>query len=652
MSLTKIIKISIGKYIILICAILFCLFALWSNVVQAAIVRPDETFGDNGTVFHHNAAGGNGNDMAFAIQKQTDGKYVVVGISDNSSDSGDLVIWRFKEDGSLDDEFNGTGFVVHDNPLRSGYYELVYDLLIDKEGRYVMVGEMQAPHSPDMTIWRLNSDGKLDTSFNGSGYVQHSADGRGSACGHDIELQSDGKYVVVGYNWGPSGINAKREDFTIWRFNNDGSVDTSFAGNGYFTQNAAAGGNREDIGYGIEILSDGKYLVTGLSTDASEHENMALWKFNPDGTLDTSFADMGYITLSSAFGNGLGAAAYDLGVTEDGKYVVVGKSYKTEEDTDLTIWKFNPDGTFDNEFGKEGIITMDDTSEGDGFEQGRSLSITENEKYVIAGSSSNDPDSSTPTLWKFNSDGTLDQSFRGGVQILNLPANEGKSYGMDLIEDEGSYLVTGIAKTTRGDSDIFLYKLISQYQIQNLDYDLSAYVGDEDITEGASQVGTFGAKTITLKSEDVDAAEVDVDMSEDRDWKQVQVLMDKDKYRALYKGLVSAPGVSGTYTIFMPRKDKDEIMNICPEVSSIDEVKTGCKGMIKKTIEDKDVSIIDIDGVEYFQISNVEQDIGVFSGEGTGSPLMMVIIGIFATIVLFAGLVLVIVIKMRKTKEQ
>ena len=134
------------------------------------------------------------------------------------------------------------------------------------------------------SIIRLNSDGSLDASFSGDGSVltdigAGTTDGLGS-----IVLQTDGKIIAAGTSDDGSG-----ENFALVRYNTDGSLDASFDGNGKVV--TAVGLGNEFIGQ-VALQADGKILVSGSSFNGSDNDFTVL-RYNSDGTLDTSFANNG-----------------------------------------------------------------------------------------------------------------------------------------------------------------------------------------------------------------------------------------------------------------------------------------------------------------------------------------------------------------------
>src|SRR6478735_1635966 len=74
--------------------------------------------------------------------------------------------------------------------------------------------------------------GDLDTSFNGTGIVATLPTLLGTGFnGNDVIQQADGKLVAAGYRYNKKGV----KNFAVLRYNNDGSLDTTFNGTGAVT---------------------------------------------------------------------------------------------------------------------------------------------------------------------------------------------------------------------------------------------------------------------------------------------------------------------------------------------------------------------------------------------------------------------------------
>ena len=109
----------------------------------------------------------------------------------------------------------------------------------------------------DFALARYNSDGSLDTTFGSEGKVTTSF-GSSDAFGTGAVLQPDGRVIVVGQNLTPdSGFN-----FALVRYNNDGSLDTSFGDNGRISTDMGGG---DDIAWSVLRQPDGKVVLAGTS---------------------------------------------------------------------------------------------------------------------------------------------------------------------------------------------------------------------------------------------------------------------------------------------------------------------------------------------------------------------------------------------------
>ncbi len=127
--------------------------------------------------------------------------------------------------GTLDLSF-GTGGKVT-TPIGSGDDE--HPMAIQSDGKIVVAGASDNGSDYDFAVVHYNTDGTLDTSFDGDGKVITPI-GTGDDIARAIAIQSDGKIVVAEpYN------NGSDLDFAVARYNSDGSLDTSFDGDGKVT---------------------------------------------------------------------------------------------------------------------------------------------------------------------------------------------------------------------------------------------------------------------------------------------------------------------------------------------------------------------------------------------------------------------------------
>ena len=192
-------------------------------------------------------------------------------------------------------------------------------------------------------------------------------------------------------------------EFALTRYNTDGSLDTSFDGDGKVT---TAIGSSYAVAYSVAIQADGKIVAGGYSADASDHDVFTLARYNPDGSLDTSFDGDG-ITTTTIMGS-VGAVVFSVALQADGKIVAAG--YTTNGiQTDFALARFNPDGSLDAGFGDDGTLSTSIGSENDAA---ASVAIQADGKIVAAGSSDSGGYGRF-ALASYNTDGSLDSSFDG-----------------------------------------------------------------------------------------------------------------------------------------------------------------------------------------------------------------------------------------------
>src|SRR5687768_5454980 len=126
--------------------------------------------------------------------------------------------------------------------------------------------------------------GDLDPSWGGTGIVTTTFPGGASDDAFALSVQPDGKVLVAGSSSG---------DFALVRYHSDGRLDTSFNGTGRVTTNFGS----FESARSMALQSDGKILLGG-STGSTSDRFVALARYNPDGSLDTSFNGTGMRTLN------------------------------------------------------------------------------------------------------------------------------------------------------------------------------------------------------------------------------------------------------------------------------------------------------------------------------------------------------------------
>jgi uncharacterized delta-60 repeat protein len=221
-------------------------------------------FGAGGTVVTRRSAGWYTEAMAL----QPDGKIVTVGRAGT-----DLLAMRYLSNGRQDSTFGEGGQVT----IPNGQYSLVGEgVAIQADGRIVVAGTISP--DDDFFVARLTATGELDDSFGRQGLVFTDFD-KDEDGAHAVAIQPDGKIVAAGH----ARIDGD-DDFAVARYNPDGSLDTTFAGDG----KGSAGFGENDSATALALQPDGKMVLAGQKKGSLDSD-FAVARFNYDGSPDSSF---------------------------------------------------------------------------------------------------------------------------------------------------------------------------------------------------------------------------------------------------------------------------------------------------------------------------------------------------------------------------
>lgn len=255
----------------------------------------------------------------------------------------DSALWRYDANGAFD---AGRAYIYSNYSAGGNNEDIAIDVAHDPSGRVLMTGyRTNAAGNQDMTVFRFGDDdgGPLDDNFGTGGIVSHdnAAGGQGNDVGRAIAFGSGSKIVIAG--WSPRGSGDTNGDLAIWRFNDNGTLDTTFNGKGYVTHHAAAGGDGNDWGRAVAIDGRGRVVVSGQSANTAGDSDMAVWRYLANGTLDTAFGGKGWIVHAGGAGGTNGNdGARGIAIDANGRLVVVGRSANANGDIDMTIWRILP----------------------------------------------------------------------------------------------------------------------------------------------------------------------------------------------------------------------------------------------------------------------------------------------------------------------
>ncbi len=228
--------------------------------------------------------------------------------------------------GDLDPSFGDNGVATMID-FGTPYY-FANDMALQPDDKIVVVGTAEdhmsgttsyVPTKSYFTITRYNANGSLDSSFGPNGFAITSFSTKHIDRPSAVAIQPDGKILVVGSSHTMSPYYSDdKPRLVLARYTTTGALDISFDGKGFvltMPNKPAIFGKGycseypeyeksclEQIiplvGISIALQTDGK-IVVGGRTDLDYSNRSFLVRFNPDGSLDSSFGEekSGFVSL-------------------------------------------------------------------------------------------------------------------------------------------------------------------------------------------------------------------------------------------------------------------------------------------------------------------------------------------------------------------
>jgi uncharacterized delta-60 repeat protein len=273
-------------------------------------------------------------DYSRALALQSDGKIVVAGISGYSATAGnaDFTVVRYNTNGSLDTSFDGDGIVRTDfSAWTENDDDYCRGLAIQPDGKIIVGGRsFVSPTTYALVVMRYNTDGSLDTSFDGDGKAQFEMPAIIEMYG--FALQPDGRILVAGRSFVNPGFAG-----LIVRFNPNGSIDTTFGTNGSTTAGIAGI-------FSVALQTNGKIVVAGSQGTDPAAPAFAVARLNPNGSPDIFFGNNGVVTHHPSFND----QTWFVKIRMDNEIFAGGHSSVNPGDARGTLLRFGTDGAFAN----------------------------------------------------------------------------------------------------------------------------------------------------------------------------------------------------------------------------------------------------------------------------------------------------------------
>jgi len=382
-----------------------------------------------------------GNDQAWAMAIQSDGKVVVAGTFITSGIAGFGLV-RYNADGTLDTSFQGADV---SNPQFGLTQPAVHGICIQSDGKIVVAGTiLDTDGHKKLCIERFNTDGTPDGSFGGVGeFVDHQdINVIPQAWASVVQLQN-GELVVVGTGE------------TLF-LTTGGVPDTTIGNNGVLPFYTIAGTGTGNF-VSSAVQPDGKFLAAGFVLQGGS--NFALQRFNSDGTLDTTFNNpAGSVATDFSPTSPSNSPYSDVGLTctaqPDGKIVVAGSSAITNgAPADFALVRYNTDGSLDTSFNSTGKVTTDFFGDAD---YAQHVTLQSDGKLVVAGFAT-DAGQTVFAVARYNTDGSLDASFNGTGKVTTAFGTNNAQATSVAVQTDGSIIVSGYVSAATDDFVVVKY---------------------------------------------------------------------------------------------------------------------------------------------------------------------------------------------------
>jgi uncharacterized delta-60 repeat protein len=277
--------------------------------------------------------------------------------------------------------------------------------------------------------------GDLDPTFRTGGFVAPQADLNVAS---DVAVQPDGKIITAGATGTYGSFN-----FFLTRFNGDGTPDLTFGVGGKVVTSVSS----QDGATAIALQPDGKIVAVGYAGTPGVFD-IALVRYNSDGTLDTTFDNDGIVVLARQPAN---ESATGVVIQTDGKIVIGG--YTETDSIDFFLARFNTGGSLDTTFGSGGAVSTDIRG---GSDFAKDLILQSDGKLVAVGTSRAGTNGDFATV-RYHPNGSLDTNFGAGGKVVTAIGTGNDDANAAEIQTDGKIVVAGV---TTGSTNLSSFSIV------------------------------------------------------------------------------------------------------------------------------------------------------------------------------------------------
>jgi uncharacterized delta-60 repeat protein len=302
----------------------------------------------------------------------------------------------------------------------------------------------------------------FDTTWGTTGKISTDLSGTQPDFLTKLLVQSDKKVLAIG------GWKDVATQFAVVRYNENGSLDATFGTNGIrLVPLFSNGPSQDDTIASATLQSDGKIVLVGSTyPNPGSIVQIGVVRLNADGSLDTSFDGDGYVQIDASqleLTSAQSSSASSVTVQSDGKLVIGANiSNRSDNNSHAAVIRLNSNGSLDNGFGGNGIAAFQ--LEAAGFTTTTNALLQSDGNIFVVGTASRDINTNYRTdilaFRLLGSNGSLDATFNGGSLLTLAPSTRERntiknfdSAGNATLQTDGKIVIAGTAS-----DDAFTYQ--------------------------------------------------------------------------------------------------------------------------------------------------------------------------------------------------
>jgi uncharacterized delta-60 repeat protein len=365
--------------------------------------------------------------------------------------------------GDLDPDFNGgqlrTFDIAATAPRSTGFGSV----LVDGEGRYVVVGSSTDPNGKAaIAVVRVTAQGGVDGSFGSSGAVVLQAGEGSSPYSYSLGsgLSPSGLLVAGAYATKADGRNGAG----AVRLLANGTPDPGFGANGVVVVQASPTPPGYGSGAYAGVASDDSVYVTGtLETTPATGANRQLLivKFDSGGVLVPSFGNGvtpgAYIGSFSQYPLDTATHGGPIVTQPSGKFLVAGLTLLADSRQQVFLARFTSGGAPDATFGTTGAgytnVKASDPSLVSGDSQANAMTVGPDGYIYVGGRADDSNRRFAMAVTRFGAGGAVDGTFGSmGTRRVQVAEGTDDDRRSDLqsvmVDADGRVLLLGTARDT------------------------------------------------------------------------------------------------------------------------------------------------------------------------------------------------------------